>query len=200
MFERRRKIRVAGVAAVAATALLAAGCGSSSNGSSNTGTTAVKNAVATVANLNGAGANMIFPFQTTQYYSVTNYEDFMYQMVLPLYMFGGNSTDHHGELLAVAGQPAGLQQRRQDRRDQPQGLEVVQRRDRQRQGPHLLPEPARVREGQLRRLHARPAAGQHGLLLGHRREPGDPAAQAGLRRELLHLQPAGHPLPVPDGL
>ncbi len=93
MFERRRKIRVAGVAAVAATALLAAGCGSSSNGSTNTGTTAVKNAVATVANLNGAGANMIFPFQTTQYYSVTNYEDFMYQMVLPLYMFGGNSTD-----------------------------------------------------------------------------------------------------------
>ena len=90
MFERRRKIRVAGVAAVAATALLAVGCGSSSNNTS-TGTGTVKGAVATVANLNGAGANMIFPFETTQFYSVTNYQDFIYQFQLPLYVFGGNS-------------------------------------------------------------------------------------------------------------
>src|SRR5271165_6539100 len=92
MFERRRKIRVAGVAAVAATALLAVGCGSSSNSSSTgTGTGSVKGAVATLANLNGAGANMIFPFETTQFYSVTNYQDFIYQFQLPLYVFGGNS-------------------------------------------------------------------------------------------------------------
>ncbi len=90
MFERRRKIRVAGVAAVAATALLAVGCGSSSN-SSTTGGGAVKSAVATLANLNGAGANMIFPFETTQFYSVTNYSDFLQQFTLPLYQFGGNS-------------------------------------------------------------------------------------------------------------
>lgn len=91
MFERRRKLRVAGVAAVAATALLAAGCGSSGSSSpSNTG--AVKGAVATLANINGSGANWIFPFASSSYYSVTNYEDFMYLMDRPLYMFGGNNT------------------------------------------------------------------------------------------------------------
>ena len=93
MFERRRKIGVAGFAAVAAaTALLAAGCGSSSGSSpSSSSTTSVKGAVATLSNINGAGANCIFPFQGTQCYSVTNYEDFQYLMVRPLYMFGGNS-------------------------------------------------------------------------------------------------------------
>jgi len=94
MFERRRKIGVAGVAAFAATALLAAGCGSSggSSSSSSSGTGAsVSGAVATIANLNGAGANCIYPFTGTQCYSVTNYEDFQYLMVRPLYMFGGNS-------------------------------------------------------------------------------------------------------------
>ena len=92
MFQRRRKIGVAGVAAVAATALLAAGCGSSGGGgsSSSSGAT-VKGAVATLANINGAGANCIFPFQGTQCYSVTNYENFQYYMVRPLIMFGGNS-------------------------------------------------------------------------------------------------------------
>ena len=92
MFQRRRKMRVAGVAAVAATALLAAGCGASS--SNNTGTNSgapVKGAVATLANLNGAGANCIFQLETTQCYSVENYENFMYLMVRPLYNFGGNS-------------------------------------------------------------------------------------------------------------
>jgi peptide/nickel transport system substrate-binding protein len=90
MFERRRTIRVAGVAAVAATALLAAGCGSSSNNTPPAGPS-TSGAVATVANLNGAGANMIFPFQSTKYYSVTNYSDFLQQFTLPLYQFGGNS-------------------------------------------------------------------------------------------------------------
>ena len=92
MFERRRKIRVAGVAAVAATALLAVGCGSSSNNTSPSTGGSVKGAVATVGNLNGAGANTIFPFETTQFYSVTNYQDFIYQFTLPLYQFGGNSS------------------------------------------------------------------------------------------------------------
>jgi peptide/nickel transport system substrate-binding protein len=92
MFDRRRKIRVAGVAALAATAMLAAGCGASSTSSKNTSTsTSVKGAVATLPNINGAGANCIFPFQGTQCYSVTNYEDFQYLMVRPLYMFGGNN-------------------------------------------------------------------------------------------------------------
>jgi peptide/nickel transport system substrate-binding protein len=90
MFQRRRTLGVAGVAAAAAIALLAAGCGSSSS-SSPSSTTTVKDAVATVPNVNGAGANCIFPFETTACYSVTNYEDFMYLMVRPLYMFGGNN-------------------------------------------------------------------------------------------------------------
>ncbi len=94
MFERRRKIGVAGVAAAAATALLAAGCGSSGNSptSSNSAGASVTGATATTFNINGAGANCIYPFQGTQCYSVTNYEDFEYLMVRPLYMFGGNSS------------------------------------------------------------------------------------------------------------
>ena len=110
MFERRRKIRVAGVAAVAATALLAAGCGSSSNGTTNSGPS-VKGAVATIANINGAGANMIFPFATTQFYSVTNYSDFLQQFTLPLYQFGsGSPTDGNTSIsvnypLSPASQP-----------------------------------------------------------------------------------------------
>jgi peptide/nickel transport system substrate-binding protein len=90
MFQGRRKAGVAGVAALAATALLAAGCGSSTSGSSNS-STSVKNAVATLPIVTGTGANCIFPFEGTQCYSVANYEDFEYQMVLPLVTFGGNS-------------------------------------------------------------------------------------------------------------
>jgi len=90
MFQRRRKIGVAGVAAVAATALLAAGCGSSSN-SGTSSSTSVKNAVATLPIVTGTGANCIFPFEGTQCYSVANFEDFEYQMVLPLYQFGSDN-------------------------------------------------------------------------------------------------------------
>src|ERR1700739_3323324 len=90
MFHRRRKIRVAGVAALAATALLAAGCGSSSSsGSTNSGS--VKNAVAQLPIVTGTGPKCIFPFEGTQCYSVANYEDFEFQMVVPLVTFGGNS-------------------------------------------------------------------------------------------------------------
>jgi peptide/nickel transport system substrate-binding protein len=94
MFQRRRKIGVAGVAAVAATALLAAGCGSSSSNNSNNSSSSgtVKGAVATLSNLNGAGANCILPFEGTQCYSVENYDDFMNLMTLPLFQFGGNSS------------------------------------------------------------------------------------------------------------
>jgi peptide/nickel transport system substrate-binding protein len=88
MFERRRKMGVAGLAAVAATAMLAAGCGSSSHST----TTATKGGTVTLANIDGAGANMAFPFATGAYYSVTNYEDFMYLMDRPLIVFGGNNS------------------------------------------------------------------------------------------------------------
>ena len=95
MFLRRRRLRVAGVAAVAATALLAAGCGSSTSSTSTTGA-ALKGGIATVPNIDGAGANQIFPFSSSQFYSVTNYEGFMYLMERPLYMFG-----NEGQSIAV---------------------------------------------------------------------------------------------------
>jgi peptide/nickel transport system substrate-binding protein len=101
MFERRRKIRVAGVAAVAATALLAAGCGSSSNSSSPPTGPSTKGAVATIANINGAGANMIFPFASTQFYSVTNYSDFIQQFTEPLYVFGSGSPSDGNTSISV---------------------------------------------------------------------------------------------------
>jgi peptide/nickel transport system substrate-binding protein len=87
MFERRRKLRVAALAAVAAGALLAAGCGSSTTPTSSA---SVKGAVATLPNITGQGANCIFPMETTNCYSVPNYEAFQYLMVRPLYMFGNN--------------------------------------------------------------------------------------------------------------
>ncbi len=90
MFERRRKLRVAGVAAVAATALLAAGCAASST-AGKVSSVVVKGAVATLGVITGDGANCIFQLESSQCYSGTNYQDFEYLMVRPLYMFGGNS-------------------------------------------------------------------------------------------------------------
>jgi peptide/nickel transport system substrate-binding protein len=89
MIERRRRQAWAGIAGLTAVTLLAAGCGGSSSPGSSTGS--VKGAVATLANISGAGANCIFPMETTNCYSGTNYQDFQYLMVRPLYMFGGNS-------------------------------------------------------------------------------------------------------------
>jgi peptide/nickel transport system substrate-binding protein len=92
MFERRRRFRVAGIAVVAVSGLLAAACGSSP-GTTSPGASAksVKGAVATLPIVTGTGANSIFPIETTQFYSVANYQDFQFLMVRPLYIFGGNS-------------------------------------------------------------------------------------------------------------
>jgi peptide/nickel transport system substrate-binding protein len=91
MFERRRKRRVAGgVATLAVTALAAAACGSSPS-SPSTSTTSVKGAVATLTNVSGTAASCMFPMETSNCYSVINYEDFQYLLVRPLYVFGGNS-------------------------------------------------------------------------------------------------------------
>jgi peptide/nickel transport system substrate-binding protein len=97
MFERRRKLRVAALAAVAAGALLAAGCGSSGTTTTSPSTgKSVSGAVATLPDITGQGANCIFPMETTNCYSVPTYEDFEYLMVRPLYMFGNN-----GQSIAV---------------------------------------------------------------------------------------------------
>ena len=91
MFERRRKLRVAGVAAVAAAALLAAGCGSSAGSKSGSTGTAVKGGTATVALPPSVTPNWIFPFMSLTYFSVYNSQEFQYLMYRPLFMFGGNS-------------------------------------------------------------------------------------------------------------
>jgi peptide/nickel transport system substrate-binding protein len=90
MFKRRRRLTWTGVAGLSAAALLAAGCGASTTPSTNS-SISVKGAVATIPDITGTGANCIFPVETTNCYSVANYEDFQYLMVRPLYMFGGNS-------------------------------------------------------------------------------------------------------------
>ena len=94
MFKRGRKIYVAAVVAVLATALLAAGCASSTSSASRISSSggSAKDAVATLPVVAGSGPNCIFAFEGPQCYSVANYEDFEWQMVLPLYMFGGNSS------------------------------------------------------------------------------------------------------------
>jgi len=90
MFERRSRLSIAGgVATAAALAMLAAGCGASSTSSPSAKN--VTGAVATLANITGTGANCIFPMETTNCYSVANYEGFEDLIVRPLYMFGGNN-------------------------------------------------------------------------------------------------------------
>jgi len=92
MFKDLRKIGIAGVAAMAATALLATGCSTaSSNNSGSSSKTVVKGAVATLANITGQGANCMFPLEGTQCASVVNDEEFEYLMVRTLYVFGGNN-------------------------------------------------------------------------------------------------------------
>ena len=167
----RRKLRLAAVGAVAAIAMVAAGCSSSGGGSSSSsssGGTPVSGGTATIALPAGVTYNYIFPFYPVTHASVYNLQ-FQYLLFRPLYIFGNNtgSSVSINYPLSTANPPI-VQQRRQDRRGQHEGLEVVQRRDGQRQGPDLLPEHGRGGEVQLVRLLEGPAAGQPGLLQGHR--------------------------------
>ena len=86
MHLRRRKLRLAAIAAVAAVAVVAAGCGSSgSSSSSSTGGTAIKGGTVSWAELPSTVSNWIFPMMTLTYFSVSNSQDFQYQMYRPLY-------------------------------------------------------------------------------------------------------------------
>ena len=94
---RGRRLRLAGVAAVAALAMAAAGCGSSGGGSSNTGSgggTAVKGGTAKVALPPGVTLSWIFPFYAITNASVYNSEQFQWLMYRPLYMFGNNTNNN----------------------------------------------------------------------------------------------------------
>jgi len=88
---RSPKLRLAGVAATAALALAAAGCGGSSS-NTPTGGAKLKGGTASVAFITGTQPNWIFPFMSLTYFSVYNGQTFQQMMYRPLYTFGGNST------------------------------------------------------------------------------------------------------------
>jgi peptide/nickel transport system substrate-binding protein len=93
MISGRRKLRLAGVAVMAAVALAAAGCGSS-GGSSSTPTStgkAIKGGTVTWAEPPGAQPNYIWPFTPITNYSTYNSQGFQWLMYRPLYLFGGNN-------------------------------------------------------------------------------------------------------------
>ena len=141
-----------------------------------------------MANLNGAGANMIFPFQTTQYYSVTNYSDFLQQFTLPLYQFGGNSNTSISVNYPLS--PANAPVYSNGGKTVVINLkgwkwsngETVNAKDLMFFLNLLESEKAKYAG-----YTPEPAAGQHGVLRADRREPGDPAPQAGLWVDLVHL-------------
>src|SRR5579875_3755395 len=92
MFRRRKRLRLAGVAAVGvAAAMLAAGCGSSGSTPPSSSGKPVKGGTATVALPPGVTYSWIFPFYAITNASVYNDEQFQFLMYRPLYMFGGNS-------------------------------------------------------------------------------------------------------------
>ena len=89
----RRKLRLAAVGAVAAIAMVAAGCSSGGGGSSSSssGGTPVSGGTATVALPAGVTYNYIFPFYPVTHASVYNLQ-FQYLLFRPLYIFGNNTS------------------------------------------------------------------------------------------------------------
>jgi peptide/nickel transport system substrate-binding protein len=92
MDARRRKRFLGAVTAVAATALVAAGCSSGGSKPSASGSSGAKVAggVATVGQIAGAVPNYIWPYMGVDYYTVPNAQDFQWLMYRPLYFFGNN--------------------------------------------------------------------------------------------------------------
>jgi peptide/nickel transport system substrate-binding protein len=92
----RRKLRLAAVGAVAAIAMVAAGCSSSGGGSSSSsssGGTPVSGGTATVAlTAGGPLYTYIFPFYPVTHASVYNLQ-FQYLLFRPLYIFGNNTNN-----------------------------------------------------------------------------------------------------------
>jgi peptide/nickel transport system substrate-binding protein len=90
----RRKLRLAAVGAVAAIAMVAAGCSSSGGGgssSSSSGGTPVKGGTASIALPPSTTLSWIFPFYAITNASIYNSEGFQWLMYRPLYMFGNNT-------------------------------------------------------------------------------------------------------------
>jgi peptide/nickel transport system substrate-binding protein len=95
MYLGRHRRRMAGVAALAAAAVLAVGCSSSGAPPSSGGGTPVKGGTATISlSAPGVTLSWIFPFYSITNASVYNGEQFQWLMYRPLYMFGNNTNDN----------------------------------------------------------------------------------------------------------
>jgi peptide/nickel transport system substrate-binding protein len=94
MYLGRNRRRLAGVAALAAAAVLGVSCSSSSTPPSSGGGTPVKGGTARVALPAGVTLSWIFPFYSITNASVYNSEQFQWLMYRPLYMFGNNTNSN----------------------------------------------------------------------------------------------------------
>jgi peptide/nickel transport system substrate-binding protein len=107
-WRRRRARAVLAVACGAAVLVLAAACGGSNNGggtSAATGGTPQTGGTATFALPPSTTPNYIFPFSSSQYFSVVNLADFQYLMYRPLYWFGNGADPTLNTSLSLANQP-----------------------------------------------------------------------------------------------
>ena len=144
----RSRVLAAGVAALA---LVAAWCSTST--STSGGTTPVQGGTAVWAEQPAQQPTYIFPYVNSQNISNTNLFDLQYLMYRPLYWFGDGGQPTVNDALS-AGQPADAQ--RADRHDHAEALHVVQRHPGDRAERHVLAEHGAGRAGRLRRLHRLP--------------------------------------------
>ena len=100
----RRKTLAITVGA-AALALVAAGCGGSSGSGSATGGTKVKGGTATLALPPSTTPNYVFPFESSQFISVTNSDYLAQLMYRPLYWFGQGSQPVVNNAVSLADPP-----------------------------------------------------------------------------------------------
>jgi len=91
MKQRRHTPRLAGLAVLAAAALVATACGSGGGKSATASATPLKGGTATVPLLSGTQPNWIFPFESLAYASTYN-DNLQAMMYRPLYWFGGENT------------------------------------------------------------------------------------------------------------
>jgi peptide/nickel transport system substrate-binding protein len=105
-----RRIRGLGVlAAVAIVVLTLAACGGGGSSSGPSGTTssapAQSGGTAYFAEGTQAAPNYIFPFASLEFFSTTNFQDFINLLYRPLYWFGQGATPNINLSLSLAGAP-----------------------------------------------------------------------------------------------
>jgi len=101
----RHRFALAAAVGITAVALVAAGCGGTSNSSSGTGGTAVKGGTAVMALPPTTTPNYIFPFTSSAYISVVNGSYLTDLMYRPLYWFGNNGQPTVNNSFSLADPP-----------------------------------------------------------------------------------------------